>query len=82
MGSDITDPARPEPKQATQLARFSDLPVRPGDRPGRRVAPRLGEALLLVQVSGDVVSDDVHILLEQYRQKPCSRASTECPGLS
>jgi len=64
MRSHVADPARAEPKQATQRARFPTLPVRPGDRPGRRVPPRFGETLLLVEVSGDVVGDYVHGLLD------------------
>jgi hypothetical protein len=63
VGSHVADPAGPpEPKETTQFA--LPVPVCPSDRPGRRVPPRLGETLLLVEVSGDVVRDYVHGLLD------------------
>ena len=65
MGSHVADAVGPaEPKETTQLALVLALPVCPGDRPGRRVPPCLGETLLLVEVSGDVVRDYVHGLLD------------------
>jgi len=74
MGSHVADPARPEPKQPAQCALLLALPVCPSDRPGRRVPPCLGETLLLVEVSGDVVCDYVHGLLDNSMgTNPCSR---------
>jgi hypothetical protein len=59
VGSDVADSLSPaEPKQPAQCSLA--LPARQGDRPGRRVPPGLGETLLLVELSGDVVGDDVH----------------------
>lgn len=59
VGSHVANALRPaEPKQP---AHFScALPARQSDRPGRRVPPGLGETLLLVELSGDVVGDYVH----------------------
>lgn len=59
VGRHVADAVGPaEPKQPAQSSRA--LPARQSDRPGRRVPPGLGETLLLVELSGDVVCDQIH----------------------
>jgi hypothetical protein len=75
MGSHVADAVRPaEPKETTQFALVLTFSVCPSDRPGRRVPSRLGETLLLVEVSGDVVRDYVHgLLVNSMGTNPCFR---------